>query len=82
MVDIKIFNGEIILNTDEIVENEKDLLNELNRVLCFTISVYKRRIEKIKGKNLTEIDEVILNYRIMEAITMIPLDEVREIINE
>lgn len=82
MVQIKIINGEIEIASDEIVNNEEDLLKELNRVLCFTITIYKRRIEKLQKTMISELDEVIINQRIKDSIVMIPMDEVREFINE
>lgn len=81
MVQIQLINGEIQISSNEIVENEDDMLKELNRVLCFTISIYKRRIEKLKNEKINEIDEVIINQRIKDAIVMIPLEEIREFIN-
>ena len=82
MVRVQLLNGEIQVSYSEKIENEDDMLKELNQVLCFVIITYKRRIEKIKNKRITETDEAILNQKIKDAIVMIPLAEVREFINE
>ena len=82
MVRVQLLNGEIQVSYSEKIENEDDMLKELNQVLCFVILTYKRRIEKIKNKRITETDEAILNQKIKDAIVMIPLAEVREFINE
>lgn len=73
---------EIVISSDEKIENEDDLLKELTRVLCFTITIYKRRLEKIHQKKLTKLNETIVNHKIIDSIVMIPLDEVRELIKE
>ena len=82
MVRVQLLNGEIQVSYSEKIENEDDMLKELNQVLCFVILTYKRRIEKIKNKRITETDEAILNQKIKDAIVMIPLEEVQEFINE
>lgn len=82
MVRVQLLSGEIQVSYSEKIENEEDMLKELNQVLCFVILTYKRRIEKIKNKRITETDEAILNEKIKDAIVMIPLVEVREFINE
>ena len=82
MVRIQLLSGEIQVSYNEKIETEDDMLKELNQVLCFVILTYKRRIEKIKNKRITETDEAILNEKIKDAIVMIPLVEVREFINE
>lgn len=82
MVRVQLLSGEIQVSYNEKIENEDDMLKELNQVLCFVILTYKRRIEKIKNKRITETDEAILNEKIKDAIVMIPLVEVREFINE
>lgn len=82
MVHIRLLGSEIKISTDRIIKNEDDLLKELNRVLCFTITIYKRRIEKLQQSQMSKFDEAIINQRIKDAIVMIPVDEVREYINE
>lgn len=82
MVRVQLLSGEIQVSYNEKIENEDDMLKELNQVLCFVILTYKRRIEKMKNKRITETDEAILNEKIKDAIVMIPLVEVREFINE
>ncbi len=81
MIQIQL-GGEIQIRTNEKVENEDDILKELNRVLSFAILIYKRRIEKLNNERITEMDEVIINQKIKDAIVMIPLEGVRELINE
>lgn len=81
MIQIQL-GGEIQIKTNEKVENEDDILKELNRVLSFAILIYKRRIEKLNNERITEMDEVIINQKIKDAIVMIPLEGVRELINE
>ena len=82
MVQIKLLKGEIEISADEKIENEDDLLKELTRVLCFVITIYKRRLEKLQQKKLSELNEAIINQRIRDSIVMIPVDEVREFIKE
>lgn len=82
MVRVQLLSGEIQVSYNEKIENEEDMLKELNQVLCFVILTYKRRIEKIKNKRITETDEAVLNQKIKDAIVMIPLAEVQEFINE
>lgn len=82
MVQVQLLSGEIQVSYNEKIENEEDMLKELNQVLCFVILTYKRRIEKIKNKRITETDEAVLNQKIKDAIVMIPLAEVQEFINE
>lgn len=82
MIQIQLLGGEIQISTNEKVENEDDILEELNQVLSFAILIYKRRIEKMKNKRITELEEVIINQKIKDAIVMIPLEGVRELINE
>lgn len=82
MVQMKLLKGEIEIFSDEKVENEDDLFKELTRVLCFTITIYKRRLEKLQQKKLSELNEAIVNQKIRDSIVMIPMDEVREFIKE
>lgn len=82
MVHIKLQNEEIEISMDEKGKNEEDLLKELNRVLCFTIIIYKRRIEKLQKSRMTKYDEAIINQKIKKSIAMIPMDEVREYLQE
>lgn len=82
MVRIRILDGEIELSSDKKIMNEDDMLKELNRVLCFTITIYKRRIEKLQQSKLSELDEAIINQKIKDAIVMLPVDEVRAFIVE
>lgn len=82
MIQIQLLGGEIQISTNEKVENEDDILKELNQVLSFAILIYKRRIEKMKNKRITELEEVIINQKIKDAIVMIPLAGVREFIDE
>lgn len=82
MVRVQLLSGEIQVSYNEKIGNEEDMLKELNQVLCFVILTYKRRIEKIKNKRITETDEAVLNQKIKDAIVMIPLAEVQEFINE
>jgi len=82
MVRIKLLKGELEMFSDEKIQNEEDLLKELTRVLCFVITIYKRRLEKILEKDLSELDEVIINQKIRDSIVMVPIDEVREFIQE
>lgn len=82
MVHIKLINGEIQISSTENINNEDELLKELNRVLCFTITIYKRRLEKLQQRQITEMDEIILNQKIKESIVMIPVDEIRDFIEE
>lgn len=82
MVQIKLQNGEISISSDKVIRNEEDLLKELNGVLCFAITIYKRRIEKLRQRKISEVDEAIFNQKIINSIVMIPLDEIRENINE
>lgn len=82
MVKIGLLNGEIEILSDEISYDEDTLLRELNRVLCFTITIYKRRIEKLQQSKLSELDEAIINQKIKDAIVMLPVDEVRAFIVE
>lgn len=82
MIQIRLLSGEIEISTDEKTDDVDELLNELSRVLCFTIVIYKRRLEKKQQNKLTKIDEKILNQKIKDSIAMIPVDEVRELIKE
>ncbi len=82
MIQIQLLGGEIQISTNEKIENEDDILKELNQVLSFAILIYKRRIEKMKNKRITELEEVIINQKIKDAIVMIPLAGVREFIDE
>jgi len=82
MVRIKLLKGEMEIFFDEKVESKDDLLNELTRVLCFVITIYKRRLEKLQQNKLSELDEAIINKKIRDAIVMIPVNEVREYIKE
>lgn len=82
MVQIKLLKGEIEIFSDEKIENEDDLLKELTTVLCFAITIYKRRLEKLQQKKLSEINEAIINQKIRDSIVMIPIDEVRKFIKE
>lgn len=82
MVRINLLNGEIEITSDAKVNNEDDLLKELNRVLCFTITIYKKRLEKIQQRKISESEEVVLNGKIKDSIVMIPLDDIRYLIKE
>lgn len=82
MVQIKLLKGEIEISSDKKIENEDDLLIELTSILCFVITIYKRRLEKLRKNKLSELDEAIVNKRIRDSIAMIPVNEVREFIKE
>lgn len=82
MVQIELLNGKLSISSDENEDGEDELLKELNRVLCFTIAIYKRKLEKLQQRKLSELDEIMVNQKIKTAIAMIPIDEIRELINE
>lgn len=82
MVQLKLEDGEIEILSDAKIEKEEDLFMELNRILCFSIAIYKRQIEKMRKKELANIDETIINQKIKDSIVMIPVDEVRDLIKE
>lgn len=82
MVHIKLQDEEIEISINEVGKNEDELLKELNRVLCFTIIIYKRRIEKLQQSKLSGLNEALINQRIKDAMVMIPVDEAREFIDE
>lgn len=81
MIRFKV-NDDIEINSDVQVIDEKELLKELSRIICFTIAIYKRRIEKLQEKELSTDDEIVINHKIKDSIVMIPLSEIRNLIKE
>ncbi|MBR5800460.1 MAG: hypothetical protein IKY23_10420 [Lachnospiraceae bacterium] len=82
MIQVKLLNGEIEISSDVNNDSEVSLLKELNQILCFSIVIYKLRLEKLQRKKLTVLDEAVLNQKIKDSIVMIPVDEVRGLIKE
>ena len=81
MVQIRKSDGNFEITFDEILENKDDLLNDLSKVLCFIIIVYKMKLEKIQKRKLSRVDEDAIDKRIKNSIVMVPLDEVRAYVN-
>lgn len=82
MIHIKVVDEKIEFMTDEEISDEGDMLKSLNKVLCFTIAIYKHRIERINQCKLSRTEEIIIDQRIKDALVIVPLDEVRDFINE
>lgn len=77
MIQIRKSDGKFEITFDEIFENKDDLLNDLSKVLCFIIIVYKMEFEKIQKRKLSRGDEDAIDKRIKDSIAIVPLDDVR-----
>lgn len=82
MIKISIQDEEIHFTTDSKLMDEKEMLEELQRIIDFLVAAYKYRIEQRNLRELTMLEEMVINQKVRDGLVLIPINEIREYIKE
>lgn len=82
MIQIKVTDMDIELDTNLNLQTEEEELKNLRTVISAIIGIYKYRIEKIYKHDFSRAEEIVIDQKIKEDIVILSMDEMKKHMNE